>query len=127
MENLYIPESPAKDTPAIRFDFEKGILEISGKSFPENAREFFEPATNWIKTFINVSKKDLVVNFKMSYFNTGTSRVFYELLGVLEDYRLLKKGKVSVNWYYDKNDKDMLEYGEDFEDNLELPFKYIPY
>lgn len=73
---------------------------------------------------ISVDKID--VRVKMEYFNTSSSKCIYDLL---KDVKSLKnKGKkVSVRWYYDEDDEDMLEAGEDYSDLLDLPFMFIEY
>ena len=35
--------------------------------------------------------------------------------------------QVPVNWYYDVEDTDMLEIGEDYSDLLDLDFNFIEY
>ncbi len=40
--------------------------------------------------------------------------------------RLFKKGaKVEVNWYYEEDDEDMFEAGEDYQSIINIPFKMI--
>jgi hypothetical protein len=40
---------------------------------------------------------------------------------------MLKKNKadVVINWYYEEDDEDMLEAGEDYESIIKVPFKMI--
>jgi hypothetical protein len=33
--------------------------------------------------------------------------------------------EVEVNWYYEEDDEDMLEAGEDYESIIRVPFKMI--
>ena len=35
------------------------------------------------------------------------------------------KNEVEVNWYYEEDDEDMLEAGEDYESIIRVPFKMI--
>ena len=35
------------------------------------------------------------------------------------------KSEVSVKWYYEEDDEDMLEAGEDYEAIIDLPFEMI--
>ena len=46
---------------------------------------------------------------------------------MLEDYQHQKDGNVTINWYYEENDVDMLESGEEYADDVELDFNLIPY
>jgi hypothetical protein len=34
-------------------------------------------------------------------------------------------GKVTINWYFEHDDEDMLEAGEDYEAIISIPFKMI--
>ncbi len=35
------------------------------------------------------------------------------------------KSEVIINWYYEEDDEDMLEAGEDYESIIRVPFKMI--
>jgi hypothetical protein len=37
----------------------------------------------------------------------------------------LSKNEAVVNWYYEEDDEDMLEAGEDYDEIIELPFRLI--
>ena len=66
------------------------------------------------------------VRIKMEYFNTSSSKCIYDLLKEVKS--LENKGKeVVVRWYYDEDDEDMLEAGEDYSDLLDLHFRFIEY
>ena len=63
----------------------------------------------------------------MTYFNTSSSRRFLEVLNLLEEYQDESEGKVTVNWYYEEGDIDMLESGEEYEEDVNIDFNLIPY
>ena len=48
MSNLIIIDSIK--TPSVAFDF-TGILEIKGKSIPENSLEFYRPVFEWLDLY----------------------------------------------------------------------------
>jgi hypothetical protein len=50
----------------------------------------------------------------MAYFNTASSKCLLEILDLLNEYQKEKNGYVTVNWFYQENDWDMLETGEDY-------------
>lgn len=113
--------------PTINFDPDTCMLEISGESYHEYTIEFFQPVFDWLEEFLKEGGKTITFNFKMSYFNTSSSRRFLEILTMLEKYQNEKSGKVTVNWYYEDNDVDMLESGEEYADDVNLPFNLIPF
>lgn len=111
-------------TPYIRFDGEKGIIEIKGRSIPENSIEFYKPLVDWLEEYTLLEKKQTAVNVQLEYFNTSSSKCILDIFKKLEV--LFKKGqKVEVNWYYDEDDEDMFEAGEDYQSIINIPFKMI--
>ncbi len=62
--------------------------------------------------------------FSLEYFNTSSSKC---ILDVFKKLEAIHKGKneVIINWYYEEDDEDMLEAGEDYESIIRVPFKMI--
>jgi len=111
-------------TPYIRFDGEKGIIEIKGRSIPENSIEFYKPLIDWLEEYGNVALDETSVNVQLEYFNTSSSKCILDIFKKLES--IFKKGqKVEVNWYYEEDDEDMFEAGEDYQSIINIPFKMI--
>ncbi len=122
MENI-LREGSAK-TPAVSFDSTSGILELKGRSIPENSVEFYKPLNDWIETYSSSPKEKTVVDIKLEYFNTSSSKCILDLFKKLE--RISQKGtEVHVNWYFEQDDEDMEEAGEDYQAIIKLPFKMI--
>lgn len=122
IENI-LREGSAK-TPAVSFDSTSGILELKGRSIPENSVEFYKPLNDWIDTYSSSPKEKTVVDIKLEYFNTSSSKCILDLFKKLE--RISQKGtEVHVNWYFEQDDEDMEEAGEDYQAIIKLPFKMI--
>ncbi len=122
MEPISI-EGTAK-TPTVKFDSQSGVMEIKGRSIPENSIEFYKPLVDWLDEYAK-SPKDLTqVNIQLEYFNTSSSKCILDVFKKLEN---IHKGKseVIINWYYEEDDEDMLEAGEDYESIIRVPFKMI--
>ncbi|MFY0687250.1 MAG: DUF1987 domain-containing protein [Cyclobacteriaceae bacterium] len=100
-------------TPEVKFQPREGTLVISGRSHPENAPGFFDQVIEAIDNFSSYTTPRLTTNFQLEYFNTSTSRCLLDVL-----YSLKKVGtndkEIEINWYYDEDDEDMMEMGEDF-------------
>ncbi len=111
-------------TPRVNFDGETGVLELYGRSIPENSVAFFEPLNNWIHEYSRDAKQETVVDIKLEYFNTSSSKCILDLFKKLESING-KVTNVKVNWYYEKDDEDMAEAGEDYEAIVDLPFHLI--
>jgi len=45
-------------------------------------------------------------------------------LDILKTVASMKKagGQVTINWYYDEDDEDMLESGENYQEIINIPF-----
>jgi hypothetical protein len=122
MESLLI-EGTTK-TPNVQFDAEKAKLEIKGRSIPENSIEFYKPLVDWLEEYAHSPKTLTEVNVHLEYFNTSSSKC---ILDVFKKLEAIHKNKydVQINWYYEEDDEDMLEAGEDYESIIRVPFKMI--
>ena len=124
MDNLKIDGT--RQTPEINFDAANGILKLDGRSIPENTFEFFTPVLNWLDEYASSAPDKVVAKINLEYFNTSSSKYILEILKRLKV--LLKDGKdVLVEWYYEEDDEEMMETGEDYEDVSGLPFEIISY
>lgn len=124
MKSLIIPEG--NYTPYISFDADTQVFEIAGESYSEYTLDFFEPVLRWLSTYLEQNREPVTFNFRMNYFNTSTSRRFFEILKILEDFYYKQNGFVQVNWFAKSNDLDMIESGEDYqEDFITLPFNIL--
>lgn len=121
MEKLVL-EGSAK-TPSINFDSETGVLLLKGRSIPENSIEFYEPLNDWLEGYAT-APKETTVDVKLEYFNTSSSKCILDFFKRLET--MGEKGtSISVNWYFETDDEDMQEAGEDYDAIVGLPFRII--
>ncbi len=124
MDNLKIEGT--RQTPEIDFDAASGILKLDGRSIPENTFEFFTPVLNWLDEFTSIAPEKVVAKINLEYFNTSSSKYILEILKRLKV--ILNDGKdVLVEWYYEEDDEEMMETGEDYEDVSGLPFEIISF
>ncbi len=124
MKDLIIKGTQQK--PDVYFSAEKGELNISGQSIPENAMLLFEPILNWVNEYKKSPAEKTTLTFKMKYYNTASSKMFFTIIKELNN--LHKLGiNVAIDWYYQSDDEDMLDAGEYFKDLIEMPFNFIVY
>ena len=122
METIAIEGTPK--TPTINFNVEKGFLEIKGRSIPENSIEFYKPLVDWLEKYSATPKTTTNVNIQLEYFNTSSSKCILDVFKKLE--AIHKSGsEIVINWYYEEDDEDMLEAGEDYQAIINVPFKMI--
>ena len=122
MDTLSIEGTPK--TPTVRFDASKGIVEIKGRSIPENSIEFYRKLVNWLEEYAKQAKEQTQVNIQLEYFNTSSSKCILDVFKKLEAIQKITEG-VTINWFYDEDDEDMLEAGQDYESIIKIPFKMI--
>lgn len=119
----YTNEGTAK-TPTINFDLVTGVLEIKGRSIPENSIEFYKPLVESLDKYSHSAKSSTEVTIHLEYFNTSSSKCILDVFKKLEN---IHKGgsAVVINWHYEEEDEDMLEAGEDYQAIINVPFKMV--
>jgi len=119
----YINEGTTK-FPTIEFDLKTGVLNINGYSIPEDPIGFYAPLLEAVETYSNKMAPTTVVNIRLEYFNTGSSKW---LLEVFKKFEAVHNGgsPVVINWEYVAEDEDMLEAGKDYQDIVNVPFQVI--
>ncbi len=122
IEKLEIPEEI--DTPYINLDPETGVCEIKGKSYPENVTAFYDRVIDWFEEYTFLGETDLELNMNLTYFNSASQKIYTEIFSKLMG---ASKFNITVNWYYDEEDDEILENGKIYESLTALPFNFIPY
>ncbi len=111
-------------TPFISFDAETGKLELKGRSIPENSLEFYRPVFEWLDKYVANPTSKTIVEIQFDYFNTSSSKCILDILKRID--KIDEAGEdVLIKWFYDENDEDMMEAGEDYSDLLDAPFDLI--
>lgn len=111
--------------PSVNFDAQTGICLLEGESYLENTWEFYDKLITWLKTYIEF-KKEITFNFKLTYFNTSSSKGILDILFLLKSFKN-NHGQVTVNWYYPEDDEDNLAEAEDFIADSNLEMNLLPY
>ncbi len=116
------------DTPQVTLDAnpENPFMEISGRSLPEDVVAFYDPILEWLDEYAESPLEKTVLNIKLEYFNTASSKLLLDILLKLED--MSESGNdVLVRWHFPDDDEDMEEAGEEYEDIVEVPFEQVSY
>lgn len=131
MDNLIIPATDF--TPSVIFQIESGHMEISGVSRPEDVAGFYEGPLEWLsnleesiqnKPEYKYELPELRFSFKMTYFNSGSSKYMIQILRTLRN--LIRVGvNIKIDWYFEEGDDKMQDDGEDLAEAVELNFNYI--
>lgn len=117
---------PATDsTPAVRHDPATGVLRLEGESYPEDVVAFYEPVVAWLRLHLASAPAALKVQFALRYLNTSSTKALLDLLAVLDDHHRAG-GHVVVEWHYDPAIEVMREAGEEFGEDVSLPYRLVP-
>ncbi|WP_448518651.1 DUF1987 domain-containing protein [Rhodoflexus sp.] len=116
MENFFLEET--SKTPKLHFDASSGKFLMSGRSIPENAIEFYKPLFEWLDEYVKHPCTKTDFEIRLEYFNTSSSKCLVEIFRRLEK---IKDKEVVINWYYEEDDEDMQESGEDFKELIDIP------
>ncbi|MDR0941524.1 MAG: DUF1987 domain-containing protein [Bacteroidales bacterium] len=119
MENLEI--SGTSKIPTINFNANTGILLIKGKSILDNASDFYLPIINWLIEYSACPQPKTILNIDLEYFNTSSSKCILHIFRKLETIAQ-NNVEVSIQWFYNADDVDMLEAGENYESIINVPF-----
>jgi hypothetical protein len=110
--------------PTLSLNASSGVLELEGKSIPERTAEFYDPVLAWIDEYMQSPQEETTLNIKLEYCNSSSTRYVMDMLERLD--RLSKGGKkVTINWYYEEDDEDMLELGQSYSIPLSIPINMI--
>ncbi|HBF87341.1 MAG TPA: nuclear pore complex subunit [Bacteroidales bacterium] len=121
-----------KDTPTVILNPITNVFEISGKSHPENIREFFKPIFEWLDNYYTEvkGKKDTKIEFNLNYIYVNSSSFKYLIVLIKKLKEFYESGVyVEFVWHYEQDDDDMKESGfELFEmSEINIPFRYASY
>lgn len=123
MENFRLEGTPK--SPRVDFNASTGQLIISGRSIPENAREFYRPLIDWIEQYGQNPKLNTVFDVCLEYFNTSSSKALFDLFKTAEEIQLNGKSNVVVKWKYENDDWEMRDAGLEYSRIIQIPLEMI--
>ncbi len=122
MDALVIKKT--EKTPGVVLNKETGKFIISQTSWPENAKEFYEPIIKWLENYFENNPLDeTVFQIRLTYMNTSSSKQIAKILALLKKYS--SKYNIKIQWYYEKGDIDMKNDAIRFATLLNLKMEII--
>ena len=126
LDNLEIKgEKGTYFVPHVNFSAETGRCLLEGESYLENTWEFYKQLVSWLRSYAETSQP-IYFDFKLTYFNTSSSKGILEVLEFLKEYQD-QGGVIDLKWYYPADDEDILEEAEDFIEDTQLAIELIAY
>ncbi|OFX58310.1 MAG: nuclear pore complex subunit [Bacteroidetes bacterium GWA2_30_7] len=114
------------DIPSVILDAANGKFEMSGRSLPEDVSAFYKPILDWMDKYSESANPKTVFDFKLTYFNTASSKIILDILMKLE--AISNDGKeVLIKWHFPAEDEDMEEAGEEYSEIVDVPFEKVKY
>ena len=107
-------------SPGIILNPEKGEFEFTGRSLPEDPIEFYEPVMAWFEEYKSNPITGAVFNFKLTYFNTASSKVYFNLFTIIDRLNIEHpevNNKLVI--YANNDDEDLFELFEYYSELLE--------
>ena len=120
--------------PEVLLDIDKGYFKMKYDSRPENVRKFYFPIIEALNSglqelfdtgkYESFKENPFIFSYKLGYFNSSSAKFILDIMNIARNFH--DKGlNILVEWYYQDDDEDMLEAGEDFADFCEMEFKFI--
>jgi hypothetical protein len=111
-----------EQTPGVSLNKESGTFEFSGRSLTDKALEFYRPIGAWLTEYAANPNPRTEVSFKMEYMNTASSKALFDIFAIIQTIQGSK-----VIWYFQDEDEDMEETGEEFSSLVKIPFEMRAY
>lgn len=131
MEDLIIEGTNI--SPKVSFEPNRNLLEIGGYSRPENVRDFYYPIISWLENYrkatveqVNLKQhlEPVTFKFKFIYFNSSSAKFIYDIVIELSEFQ--RAGvPLKIYWYFDEDDEELREAGEELSDMARVPFTYV--
>lgn len=116
--------SKTKNTPQVILDKENSIFKIDGMSIAENAYEFYNPIMEWLGEYKLNPNSETIVHINMYYLNSSSVLYMARIMKVLSEIHA-KGNKVLIKWYYNEDDLEIQEHGEELESLFHVPFELV--
>ncbi len=122
MKDLTI--SATQSTPGVQADFERGLLQMQGDSYPENSFELFGPVIQWVEEFLRTQQRPLHMELELLYLNTSSVKAMMDILDLFEEAH--GEGRtVTLQWSYDSRNERVAELAEEFKEDCSFPFHIV--
>ncbi len=117
---------PTKETPHVVLDTGANRFEVSGRSFPLNAKGFYTPVLEWLDAYVENPNPSTEFVFRLEYFNTPSSKSISDILKRMKAIQDAGN-EMKIIWYYEEDDIDILDLGHVFSRTVDMPFEFREY
>ena len=100
----------------IKGDCKTGEILIQGRSYPENAVDFYQPFLTWFDELKNQQLSSTKFTVDMEYFNTSSAGILFDFIEKVAEYS--KEAKVQIVWMYEADDYEMIAKGKSLKEHF---------
>ncbi|NOR34039.1 MAG: DUF1987 domain-containing protein [Bacteroidales bacterium] len=122
MDNISI--EPTKKS--LEVECSPGYFKLSGNSILSDPRKFFQPIVEWVDDYIKNPMDKTTVDLKLEYVDTASVQSVFDIMRLFKPLQDREK-EVTVNFYFEFDDPELLELGEIMEGRLGIKFNFIEY
>lgn len=108
-------------TPNVVFNVD-GNLKITGRSLPEDTAKFYEPVILWVS---ECTLKSIIITVRLDYMNSSSAHQISKFIMVVKNNPFIKD--CLVEWYYESDDEDGLDFGKELEFITDFKFNFYQY
>ena len=114
-----------RSSPRIFYSEADAVLEISGESYPENSFAFYDPVFAWFNSELP-KLPALLLRVNVKYMNSSSTKCVLDILDLLSE--AARRGcAAAVEWLYEAGNERALELAEEFQEEVDIPFRIIPF
>lgn len=114
---FYLEKQKTDSTPYVLVDEEKKYIKFEGDSFHEDVIEFFSEINNWLEGYLSTGFGQLTFDCQMDYFNSSTAKILFNMLMYMDE-QVVDDKRIIVNWIVAEDNDIIIEFGEDFEEEV---------
>lgn len=110
--------------PTVNLDSYEGLIEIMGRSIPEDGKEFYDEIIKWLKEYAHNPRELTTAVFKFEYLNSSSH---ISVKNVIKELNSLdsSENQVEIKWYYEFDDTSMYEIANDYKELASMQFEII--
>jgi len=109
MDDLIIQnKNENSEYPTVEFYSSTGECLIQGESYMSDHRIFYKQILNWLEKYTAKTNRFIDFKFDIDYYNTGSSKEFIEILGILRKFKE-DGGSLKITWILNGEDLDLME------------------
>jgi hypothetical protein len=105
-------------------EFRNGHLLIKGKSVPFDHPDCYDTIKDLLIVYAKNPMRTTKIDFDLSAVNAVSKRSIVDTLRLLEEIDG-SETQVEVNWFYESNDEDVMEFGEICQSNFNVSFNLL--